>query len=94
MNHSLFRFPLDELVSEPPVKEREFRAKLNAFNLDPFRDRAVLIPWIHNVELPIWVYLMVTARLANVAAVLSFGEACSPTVLLQRDRVRNDFDIV
>lgn len=94
MNPSLLRFPLDELAGPPPVREREFRARLNAFDFEPYRDRAVLIPWIHGAELPLWVYLMAAARLANIAAVLSFGEACSPTVLIQRDRVRNDFEIV
>lgn len=92
MNHSLLRFPLDELVGEPPVREREFRARLAAFDFEPYRDRAVLIPWVHGSELPVWAYLMVAARLASVAAVLSFGEVCSPTVLLQRNRVRGEFE--
>jgi hypothetical protein len=52
----------------------------------------VLIPWVHATELPVWVYLMAAAKLAQVAAVLSFGEACSPTVLLQRNHVRDDFE--
>ena len=92
MNNTLLRFPLDEIAGAPPVREREFRARLASFDFEPYRDRAVLIPWVHGVELPVWVYLMVAARLASVAAVLSFGEACSPTVLLQRNRVRDDFE--
>lgn len=84
---SLIKFPLDDLVGTDIVREPEFREKLNRLDLEPYRDQAVLIPWIHGVELPIWVYLMTVARLAPVAAVLSFGEVCAPTVLLQRTRI-------
>ena len=84
---NLIKFPLDELVGPGIVRETEFREKLNSFDFEPYRDQAVLVPWIHGVELPVWVYLMTVARLAPVAAVLSFGETCAPTVLIQRHRV-------
>lgn len=87
---SLLKFPLDDLVGTGIVREAEFRDKLNRLDLEPYRDQAVLIPWIHGVELPIWVYLMAAARLASVAAVLSFGEICAPTVLLQRSHIRTE----
>ena len=86
---SLIKFPLDDLIGSGLVREVEFREKLNRLDLEPYRHQAVLIPWIHEAELPIWVYLMTVARLASVAAVLSFGEICAPTVLLQRARVDN-----
>lgn len=81
---ALVRFPLEDLIGPAPIRERDFRARLNAHDLEPYHGKAVMIPWVHNDELPIWVYLMAAARLAPVAAVLSFGEACSPVVLLQR----------
>jgi hypothetical protein len=84
---SLIRFPLEDLIGNGPVRETEFRAKLHALDLSPYQNQAVLIPWIHNTELPLWVYLMVVAKLSHVTAVLSFGEACSPTVLWQNKRV-------
>lgn len=86
---SLIKFPLDDLVGTGIVREMEFRDKLNRLDWEPYRDQAVLIPWIHEAELPIWVYLMAAARLAPVAAVLSFGEVCAPTVLIQRSRVNS-----
>ena len=84
---SLIKFPLDDLVGTDMVREAEFREKLNRMDLEPYRDQAVLIPWLHGVELPIWVYLMTAAKLATVAAVLSFGEVCAPTVLVQRSHI-------
>lgn len=84
---SLIKFPFDEVLGSGIVREGEFRRKLEALDWELYRNQAVLIPWVHDRELPIWAYLMVTARLANVAAVLSFGESCSPTVLLQRSRL-------
>ena len=84
---SLLKFPLDDLVGDAIVRETEFRDKLSRFDFEPYRNQAVLIPWIHGVELPIWVYLMVAARLSPVVAVLSFGEVCAPTVLMQSRRV-------
>ncbi len=87
---SLTKFPLEDLIGEGIVREAEFRDKLNRFDFEPYRNKAVLIPWIHGVELPIWVYLMTAARLAPIAAVLSFGEVCAPTVLLQRQRIASE----
>ena len=84
---SLVRFPLDDLVGSDLVREAEFREKLNRLDLAPYRDQAVLIPWLHEVELPIWVYLMTAAKLSAVVAVLSFREACTTAVLLQRAHV-------
>ncbi|MBI5060116.1 DUF2480 family protein [candidate division KSB1 bacterium] len=83
---SLIKFPLDDLAGEGIVRETEFREKLNKLDYEPYRNQAVLIPWVHHTELPIWCYLMAVARLTTVAAVLSFGEACSPITLLQRAR--------
>jgi hypothetical protein len=90
----LKRFPLEDLLGTGPVRERDYRARLDAFDYAPYRDQAVLLPWIHQVELPIWVYLMATARLTEVAAVLSFGEECSPTVLCQRKRIEPPAQVV
>jgi hypothetical protein len=86
---SLVKFPLEDLVGTGMVRESEFRDKLNRLDLEPYRDQAVLIPWVHGVELPIWVYLMTAAKLASVVAVLSFGEVCAPTVLIQRAHVNS-----
>jgi hypothetical protein len=84
---ALVRFPIEELLGEGLVQERAFRFVVNHFDWGQYRDQAVLIPWMHDREVPIWVYLMVVARLAEVAAVLSFGEACGPTVLLQKRHI-------
>jgi hypothetical protein len=87
---ALIKFPLDDIAGDGIVRETEFREKLNKLDYEPYRDQAVMIPWIHHIELPIWCYLMAAARLANVAAVLSFGEACSPVTLIQRARVASE----
>jgi hypothetical protein len=83
---SLIRFPLDDLIGGEIVREREFRAKLEKLDIEAYRGQAVLIPWQHNDAVPIWVYLMVVARLTPIVSVLSFGEACSPVVLVQNTR--------
>ncbi len=83
---SLVKFPLENIIGDGMIRETEFRDKLNAMDLEPYRNRAVMIPWVHHMEIPIWVYLMAVAKLSSVAAVLSFGEACSPITLLQRTR--------
>ena len=87
---SLIKFPLDDIAGDGIIRESEFRDKLNRVDLEPYRGRAVLIPWIHHMEVPIWCYLMAAARLSSVAAVLSFGEACSPVTLLQNARLGPD----
>ncbi len=89
---ALIRFPLDELIGDGLVRETEFREQLNRLNVEPYRGQAVLLPWIHHLELPIWVYLMAVAKLSSVVAVLSFGEACSPVTLLQRGRISDSLE--
>ncbi|MBU0692686.1 DUF2480 family protein [bacterium] len=86
---SLIKFPLDEIVGNGIVRESEFRTKLNTFDLEPYRDAAVLIPWLHKQEVPLWVYMMTVAKLTPIAAVLSFGEPCSPVTLSQRTRINH-----
>jgi hypothetical protein len=83
---SLLKFPLDDIAGSGIVRESEFRQKLNEFDFEPYRDQAVLVPWIHRQEVPVWVYLMTVAKLTPIAAVLSFGELCSPVTLSQRTR--------
>ncbi|MCC6475915.1 DUF2480 family protein [bacterium] len=83
---SLVRFPLEDLLGDGIVRESEYRQKLLAHDLEPYRNQPVMIPWIHKQELPIWVYLMAAAHLSPVVLVLSFGEPCSPIVLIQNDR--------
>lgn len=84
---NIIRFPLEDLLGDGIVRETEYRTKLNQLDLTPYKDKPVMIPWIHKQELPVWVYLMATAKLAPVVAVLSFGEPCSPVVLTQNARV-------
>ncbi|MDD5088743.1 MAG: DUF2480 family protein [bacterium] len=84
---SLIRFPLEEIAGVGIVREREVRRRLDELDWQPYCNQAVLILWLHDRELPLWGYLMASARLSQVAAVVSFGEACSPTVLIQRQRV-------
>ena len=88
-NTTLIKFPLDDLLGSGMIRESEFRQKLNGWDFEPYRDKAVLIPWVHGQEVPIWVYLMVVAKLTPIAAVLSFGEACSPVTLSQRTRLKH-----
>lgn len=85
---SLIRFPLEDVVGEGLVREREVRRRLDELDWERYRDQAVLVPWLHDRELPLWAYLMAVARLSRVAAVVSFGEACSPTVIIQTSRVK------
>ncbi|MCB1058946.1 MAG: DUF2480 family protein [Calditrichaeota bacterium] len=88
----IVRFPIEDLLGDGIVRETEYRTKLSQLDLAPYRNKAVMIPWIHGQELPVWVYLMATAKLAPVVAVLSFGEPCSPIVLAQNARVADNKD--
>ena len=83
----LIRFPLEDLLEGGIVRESEYRQKLNAVDLETYRDKPVMLPWIHGKELPVWVYLMAVAKLAPVVGVLSFGVPCSPVVLSQNRRI-------
>jgi len=86
----IIRFPLEDLLENGIVRETNYRQKLNNVDLNLYRDKPVMIPWIHGQELPVWVYLMAVAKLAPVAGVLSFGEPCSPVVLSQNKRIGSD----
>ena len=66
------------------IRERVFREKLAALDLESFRDDEVFIKGCADMPIPTWAFMMITARVAQVADMITFGEENAPMILFER----------
>ena len=65
---------LDDFVDDGIIREKSFRQKIDEMDFEKFRNEKVIIKGCANVVVPTWAYLILTARLAQVADRLYYGE--------------------
>jgi hypothetical protein len=65
---------LDDFVDGGIIREKSFRQKVAEMDFEQYRDQKVIIKGCANVVVPTWAYLILTARLAQVAEKLYYGE--------------------
>ena len=68
------------------IREKSFTQKISALNLEDFKGEEVFIKGCAGMPIPTWAFMMVTARVAQVADLVTFGEEVSPLVVFERDR--------
>lgn len=75
----------DHLFMGLILKEKDFRAALQTFNWEQFRDRNVAITCSADAIIPMWAYMLVASNLQPVAKSVVFGEEknISQTLLLR-----------
>ena len=66
------------------IRERVFREKVAALDVESFRGEEVLIKGCADMPIPTWAFMMITARVAPVADMITFGEEAAPMVLYER----------
>jgi len=66
------------------TRERVFRERVAALDVESFRDEEVLIKGCADMPIPTWAFMMITARVAQVADMITFGEEAAPMVLYER----------
>ena len=65
---------LDDFVDGGIIREKSFRQKVDALDFEQYRNQKVIIKGCADVVVPTWAYLILTARLAQVAEKLYYGE--------------------
>ncbi len=69
------------------VTESDFFEKVNRFEWDKFRDKAVLVRGCRTAIIPPWAFMAVASRLAQTARRVRYGsEHSSVTVFAAPDR--------
>ena len=71
------KIELDDFLTDGILKEKDFRIKIDAINWTIYKDKKVLIKGCTSVPVPIWSYLIITAKLSQNAKQILFGEPCS-----------------
>ena len=64
----------DHLFMGLILKEKDFRAALQAFDWDKFRDKIVAVTCSVDAIIPMWAYMLVASYLQPVAKEVVFGE--------------------
>tara|TARA_B110000116_G_C16455884_1_gene411491 strand:+ start:354 stop:596 length:243 start_codon:yes stop_codon:yes gene_type:complete len=71
------KIELDNFLTDGILKEQDFRLKIDELDWSIYKNKKVLIKGCTSVPVPIWSYLIVTARLTGIAKHIYFGEPCS-----------------
>lgn len=83
----------DFLFMEMILKEKDFREKVAAIDIEEYRDAYIYIYNSADAIVPLWAYFLITARLTDVAKKIVFGNREDLEVILMHNAVKNyDFE--
>ena len=63
------KIELDDFLTDGILKEKNFRIKIQKIDWNIYKDKKVLIKGCTSVPVPIWTYLIITAKLSQNAKV-------------------------
>jgi hypothetical protein len=66
------------------IREKSFITQLEALDINDFKGEEVFIRGCADMPIPTWAFMMVTARVAQVADLITFGEEAAPMMLFER----------
>tara|TARA_Y100000741_G_C17984090_1_gene449231 strand:+ start:328 stop:570 length:243 start_codon:yes stop_codon:yes gene_type:complete len=78
------KIELDDFLVNGILKEKEFRARMKEINWGSYKSEKVLIKGCTSAPVPIWSYLIITAKLTNIAEAVYFGEPCSAVEIYKK----------
>ncbi|REC47012.1 DUF2480 family protein [Chryseobacterium pennipullorum] len=83
----------DFLFQEMILKEKDFREKVEAINVDDYRDAYIYIYNSVDTIIPLWAYFVLTAKLTDVAKKIVFGNREDLEVILMHNAIQTyDFE--
>jgi hypothetical protein len=83
----------DFLFMEMILKEKDFREKVAAIDVEEYRDTYVYIYNSADSIVPLWAYFLLTAKLTDVTKKIVFGNREDLEVILMHNAVKNyDFE--
>jgi hypothetical protein len=83
----------DFLFMEMILKEKDFREKVAAIDVEEYRDAYVYIYNSADAIVPLWAYFLLTAKLTDVAKKIVFGNREDLEVIVMHNAIKNyDFE--
>ena len=65
---------LDDFLDDGIIREKSFRKMVDDMDFKNYSNKKVIIKGCASVAVPTWAYLIIVARLAQVADKLYYGE--------------------
>lgn len=81
----------DFLFMEMVLKEKDFREKVAAINLEEYKDAYIYVYNSADAIVPLWAYFLITAKLTDTAKKIVYGSAENLEMILMHEAVR-DYD--
>lgn len=83
----------DFLFMEMILKEKDFREKVAAIDVEDYRDAYVYVYNSADAIVPLWAYFLITAKLTEVTKKIVFGNREDLEVILMHNAIQTyDFD--
>ncbi|WP_126652471.1 DUF2480 family protein [Chryseobacterium aureum] len=83
----------DFLFQEMILKEKDFREKVEAIDIEQYRDSYIYIYNSVDTIIPLWAYFVLTAKLTDVARKVVFGNREDLEVILMHNAIQtHDFE--
>lgn len=83
----------DFLFQEMILKEKDFREKVEAINVETYKDAYIYIYNSVDTIVPLWAYFVLTAKLTDVAKKIVFGNREDLEVILMHNVIQTyDFE--
>lgn len=79
-------FDITSLVNGGIIQEEPFRQAVENFNWEQYKGKRVLVQGCGPVPIPTWAYMMVTAKLAQYACSINYGEVKNPFLVFQSEK--------
>lgn len=79
----------DFLFMEMVLKEKDFREKVAAINIEEYQNSYVHIYNSADAIVPLWAYFLITARLTEVTKKIVYGTAENLEMILMHETLRN-----
>lgn len=79
----------DFLFMEMILKEKDFREKVAAIDVEEYRDAYVYVYNSADAIVPLWAYFLITAKLTDVTKKIVFGNREDLEVILMHNAVKN-----
>ncbi len=75
------------------LKEKDFREKVEAINIEEYKDTYIYIYNSVDTIIPLWAYFVLTAKLTDVAKKIVFGSREDLEVILMHNAIQTyDFE--
>ncbi|MFC6269580.1 DUF2480 family protein [Frigoriflavimonas asaccharolytica] len=78
----------DFLFQEMILKEKDFREKIAALNIDDYKDCYIYIYNSADAIVPLWAYFLITAQITHVTKKIIFGNREDLEVLLMHNAIQ------